>query len=142
MTSQAIILQLRRTRAIPYRANNQMGQTTRPLCTEIALKRLIGIFAFALVLAACGDDKDDTNTFLCSDEADEIRCESGAQYCLKVTDGETEMSAECVALPDGCTDCDCAQDDAPNQEETACSASTVCTGLGNRVTVECIPPSS
>jgi hypothetical protein len=108
------------------------------------MNRLLWIIAAVVLMSvACGKDDDDTNTFLCSDEAaEEVRCESGAQYCLKVTDGETEASAECVDLPAECNDCDCAQDDAPNHQQMACSASTVCTSIGTRVSVECITPSN
>lgn len=72
-------------------------------------------------------------------------CDSASSYCLTsaTSDGDIATS-ECVALPDGCSACGCASDDAPDQFPTSnnCNGVVACSSSNGQITVECLIPSS
>ena len=78
-----------------------------------------------------------SDTFACSFED----CELGTQYCLISLVNGIESVVQCVDLPEDCTSCSCASEDAPEQFPTSnnCSDGAViaCSQGDEAITVEC-----
>lgn len=82
--------------------------------------RLAWVGLVVVALTACGGDASSSdNTFACGSAASAPRCAYNAQYCYVVGSGAS-TTAECRALPVGCTGnpCDTCLAALPNR--TSC----------------------
>ena len=72
-------------------------------------------------------------------DCDASKCQAGTQYCLESYLNNTFNEAKCVALPSGCSSCDCAESDAPKQYPTSnnCSSTVSCGQENDSISVRC-----
>ncbi len=104
----------------------------RPLLVMLSLS----LFAFGTT-TACGPDEEEERTFKCADD-DSLRCDPDTEYCLQTFDGETELSASCEPIPEGCTECGCV-DETQTVADT-CGFLSICSSINDtNFRVQCEP---
>lgn len=92
--------------------------------------------------AACsGDGNTDQTTGLdpVTVACESLTCDGNTEYCLLTYVNEVLATTDCPALPEACTGCGCAQDDALEQFEgaTNCSSLISCAEVDGAIRVEC-----